>query len=251
MPIALPNVYCTPQDIYEMISIEAAQLRLDDQSQASGQQVQATADAAIGATSITISATQYAMLRGTRLVFSDAAMDAPVEVTLNAAAAAGATSLTVVALATTVSSGAIAVDDGVNVWLAGLMVKAAKYATARVKLYCCCRYNDSDLVQSWSVNQWATTIAARWLGTRCFRAAPQQIEDAYQETMEELKAVKDSQLNIEDIGTRTSGWPFLSNVTVDLCYTIRKVRVEQQISEPTNTQYAQAVDWNSAFYLEW
>ena len=26
MPVALPNVYCTPQDIYELVGVDAAQL---------------------------------------------------------------------------------------------------------------------------------------------------------------------------------------------------------------------------------
>ncbi len=77
MPIALPNLYATPQDVYNQIGIEAAQLRLDDQNQASGQQVAAQADAVIGATAISVAAIQYPMLRGTRLVFSDAAMSMP------------------------------------------------------------------------------------------------------------------------------------------------------------------------------
>lgn len=250
MPVNLPNLYTTPQDVYDQIGIEAAQLRLDDQNQASGQQVTATADALVSATSILVNALQYPLLRGTNLVFSDAQMSPPVEATLSAAALVGATTLTVVPLGAQVNSGAIAVDNGVNVWLAGLLIKATKYATARVKLYCCNRYNDSDLVNSWSVNAWATTIAARWLSTRLFRAAPVQIESAYEEAMEELKAVQASQLNIEDIGTRTSGWPSLSNVTVDVSYTDRKVRVEPNISEPTRTQYPQAIDWTSAFLWE-
>ena len=66
-----------------------------------------------------------------------------------------------------------------------------------------------------------------------------------------IDMVKDGELNIEDIPTRTSEWPFLSNVTIDLAYTVRKVRVEPQISEGTPTQYPQAIDWNSYLLLEW
>ena len=248
--VLLPNVYCTPQDVYDRIGLEAAQLRLDDQNAASGQQVATTAAASSGAVSLTVAAIQYPMLRGTQLSFSDAAMETPVTVTLNAAAAAGATTLTVVALSADIPSGAVAFDNGLNTWLAGQLLTACQRATARCKLYLCNRYNDSALAQSWSVNQWSITIAAKWLATRCFRAAPQQIQDEYEEAMEEMKAVKNSQLNIEDIGTRTSGWPFLSNVTVDLTYTYAKVRVESCISEPTQTQYPQSVDWNSMFVIE-
>lgn len=251
MPIALPNLYCTPQDIYEQAGVDSAQLRLDDRNEASGQQIQATADAVVGATAISVSALQYPMLRGTNLVFDAGGMAGPVEVTMTAASIAGATSLAVSALATQVNSGAIAIDNGVNVWLAGLMVKACKIATAKVKLYCCNRYDDSQLVLSWSVNQWATVFGSHWLAERLYRAAPEQIQRARDEAIDELKAVKASQLNIEDIGTRTSGWPFLSNVTVDPTYTYRKIRVESVISEPTVTQYPQAIDWNSVFSIEW
>ncbi len=251
MPIALPNLYCTPQDIYDQIGIEAAQLRLDDQNQASGQNVQATADAIIGATSIAVSALQYGLLRGTRLVFSDAQMDAPVEVTMSAVANVGATSIIVVALTTQVNANAIAIDNGVNVWLAGLLHKACQIGTAKVKRYCVPRYDDTSLVNSWSVNQWTVACAIQWLGTRLFRASPEPAQNAYNEAIEELKLVLSGQMPIEDIGTRTSEWPFLSNVTIDQTFTYRKVRVEQTISEPTPTQYAQAVDYNSYFTLEW
>lgn len=251
MPMSLPNLYCSPQDIYDQIGIEAAQLRLDDQNQASGQNVAATADAIVGATSISVAALQYGLLRGTRLVFSDAQMSAPVEVTLSAVAAVSATTLTVVTLTTQVNSGAIAIDNGVNVWLAGMLSKACQIGTAKVKRYCVPRYDDSALVNSWSVNQWAIACAIQWLGTRLFRASPEPAQKAYEETIEELKLVLSGQMPIEDIGTRTSEWPFLSNVTIDQSFTYRKVRVEQTISEPTPTQYSQAVDYNSYYTLEW
>lgn len=250
MPVTLSNLCCTPQDVYEFVGIEAAQLRLDDQNQASGQAVTANADAIVGATSISIASLQYGLLRGTRLVFSDAQMSAPVETTMTAAAAVGATSISVIALTVQVNSGAIAIDNGVNLWLAGLMTKACQFATGRIQLYCLPRYDDNQLANSWSVNQWAITIAARWLSIRLYRAAPEQIQAAYEETMEELKAVRAGELQLDNCGPRTSEWPFMSNVTLDLGYTYRKVRVEPTISEPTVTQYPQAVDYNSYIGFE-
>ena len=94
MPAALANLYCTPQDIYDVAGIDAVQLREDDRNQASGQQVATTAAAAVGATSLTVAALQYALLRGTVLVFDQAGMASPVEATLSAAAAVSATTLT-------------------------------------------------------------------------------------------------------------------------------------------------------------
>ncbi len=250
MPATLSPLFCSPQDVYELIGVEAAQLRLDDQNKASGQQVATIAAAAIGDGTLSIAALQYPLLRGTNLVFSDAGMDTPVEVTLNAVASVGSTTLTVVPLVTAIPATAIAIDNGVNVWLAGLLVKACNYATGRISTYCGNRYEASQLVTDPTVNQWATTIAAHWLATRLFRGAPQQIKESYDEAMLELKDVQASRLNLQ-VATRTSGWPFFSNISVDPTYVVRKLRVEEQISENTPTQYAQEVDWSSYFLFEW
>ena len=244
MPKTLPNLYCTPQDVWEYAGADAVQLRSDDRNLATGQVVSLTAAAVSGATGLNIASLEYALLRGTVLVFEAAGMENPVEVTLTAAGALGATSLTVAAIGGAIPANARATDNGVNVWLAGLMAKGCKYATAQVKSYCCGRYNDSDLKNSWSVNRWTTILATRWVAKRRFNPAPQSIESDYVEAMQELREVRAGQLNIEDIGTRTAGWPFLSNLTLDDRMTYRKVRVEPAISEPTVTQYSQSVDWN-------
>jgi len=252
MPETLAYLFTTPSDIYDMIGTAAAQLRLDDMNVASGQTVRTTADAAVAATTVSVAALEYAMLRGTVLVFQQAQMDAPVQAILTAAAGTGATSLTVIPLGTAVPSGAEARDNGTNVWLNGLMPKACKYATARVMSYASQRYNTSDLVNSWTVNQWATVIACRWLAKRLFQAAPAGIESDYEEAMEELKAVKAGKLNIDDVPTRTASWPSFSNVTLDDRFNIRKVRVEPVISDNVPTQYPQSVDWLSLWgYYEW
>lgn len=249
--VTLPNVYCTAQDVYEYIGTEAAQLRLDDRHQGSGQEIVLNAAASSGATSLTVAALEYPLLKGTVLVFDQAGMSSPVEVTLSAAAAANATTLAVSAIGSAIAAGAIAIDNGVNVWLGSLLAKGCKYATAQIKRYCCNRYNDSDLAQSWSVNFWATVIAARWVSKRRYQSAPQGVEDDYKEVLAELKAVQIGQLHIEDIGTRTSGWPFMVNSTMDDRYTYRKLRTESPLSEGTPTQFAQSVDWNSIWMVEY
>lgn len=250
MPTALTSLYCSPQDVYEQIGVEAAQLRLDDQNQSSGQQIATTSDSIAGSTSIAVSALQYGLLSGTKLVFSDANMTAPVEATLTSVASTGATSLTVSPLSAEVNIGAVAFDNGVNVWLGGMLAKACSYATDRINVFCLTRYPVASLATSWTVNQYAVVIAVKWIATRLFRAAPEQIKDAYEETMEELKAIQASEMNLP-LAPNTSQWPFMSNVTIDLGYTVRKVRVEPTISEPTPTQYPQAVDYSSYFLLEW
>lgn len=250
MPVALPNVYCTNNDVFDYLSAEGVDLRLDDNNLASGQTVTVTADAAAAATSISVSALQYALLKGALLQFDGAGMDAVVQAQLSAAAAVNATSLSVSALSAAINNGATAIDTGVNVATGARLTKATKYATSRVKFYCCGRYDDDDLATTWSANRWCVIIAAQWLCKRRGQSAPMGIESDYAEALEEMKMVKDGTADIEDIAPRTSGWPAFSNVTIDDRYAVRKIRVEQVISEPTPTLYPQAVDWDSAFLIE-
>jgi hypothetical protein len=65
-----------------------------------------------------------------------------------------------------------------------------------------------------------------------------------------MKQVRIGMLSIEDIGTRNSGWPFISNVSMNIGYDYNKVRVEPQLSEGTPTGYGQFIDWNAALSLE-
>src|SRR5438445_8568880 len=160
MPVTLPNLYAQPSDIWDYLGSEGTNLRLDDHNLATGQTIQATATAALGATTIQVASIQYPLLAGTQLDFDGADMPATLEVILSSTALVGATSILVRPLGAQVNNLAEAFDSGVNVALGRRLVKACQYATGQVKLYCCPRYNDSDLVQSWSVNRWATTIAA-------------------------------------------------------------------------------------------
>ena len=243
-------MYCSPQDVFDVIGTDAAQLREDDYNQASGQSVATTVAAVAGATSLTVSALQYGMLAGTNLLFGNAGLATPVSVFLTAVANASATSLTVAAIPADIPSGATATDNGVNVWLAGMLLKSCKYGTATVKRYTVNRYQDSDLVNSWSVNDWATTVSARWLAMRRYNPVPSQIEQKFQETMQELRMVSAGQLLIEDIGARSPGWPFMDNLTTIDWLTWTKVRVEPITSDPTPTQGPQFVDWNSVASFE-
>lgn len=252
MPLlTLPNLYCSPADVYDYMGTAGAQLRLDDDNLATGYVIQATVLAAAGATSILVTALQAPLLAGSTLEFRGSGMPAVAEAVLSAVARLGDTTLTVSPLAAQINALATADDNGVNTALAQRLVKACQYGTSRVKLYCTGRYNDSDLAQCWSANRWATTLAGKWLATRLCRPCPESIREDYDEAMEELNKVQHHQLSLEDIGTRTSGWPFISNMEVDVAYDVAKVRVEPQISEATPTQYGQFVDWNSALWLEW
>ena len=251
MPVTLPNLYCKPQDVYDFLGTEGAQLRLDDHLNATGQRITLTANALAGAVSLSITALQYPLLNGTVLEFDGAGTPGVVEVVLAATAPTGATSLTVQPLTSAINALSQATDSGVNVALAQRLVKACQYATSQVKLYCCGRYDDSALAINWSANRWATALAAKWLCKRRAQGCPKAIAEDADEALDEMKAVQSGRLALEDIGTRTSGWPFISNTTVDVAYTVAKVRVEPQISEATPTLYPQYPDWSSILLLEY
>ncbi len=241
--VGLPNLYCGFGDLADYLSSEGVELRLDDHSLATGQTVQASGTANQGTTSLSVSPLQYALPSGAVLNFDGAGMPSQVQLVLTAAAGVGSTSLTTLPLPAAVNSAAQAIDNGINIATNARVAKAISYATSRVKLYCCSRYDDSALATAWSVNRWAMVLAAQWICKRRGQGVPDGIADDVEETMEELKAVKARALDIEDIATRTSSWPSWSNVSIDLTYEINRARVEQSSSEPTPTQYHQFQDW--------
>lgn len=249
MPITLTTLFCTPNDVWDLLSTEGVDLREDDHNLATGQVITVAADAAAGATSITVAATPVALLAGAQLTFDGANMNAPVTATLTAAAALGATSLTVAALATAISNTATARDSGVNAATGARLLVGCRKGTSKVKLWCNARYDDSQLVLSGTVLDWATVGAARFLCTRRAQGCPKSIQAEWEEAVEEMRMVQSGQLSIEDIGTRGVDWPSMSNVTVNPGYDGMRARVQRYISEGTPTAYGQFVDFNSAMGL--
>ncbi len=251
MPATLPNLYVNPSDLWDFLSSEGVDLRLDDHNLATGQKIVARTAALAGDTSLAVTALVAPLLPGTTINFDGGGMPAVASVVLTSTGKVGDTTLLVASLPAAIPPLANAWDSGVNVATAARLLKACQYGTSQVKLYCCARYDDSQLVLSWSVNRWATLAAAKWLTTRRGQSAPGSIKADWEEALEEMRQVMVGMLQIEDIAPRTSSWPFISNVTVDINYNTAKVRVEQSISEATPTQYGQYVDWNSVFLLEW
>lgn len=249
MPITLSTLFTTPQDVWDMLSAEGVDLRQDDHNLATGQIITTSADAAVGAVSISVSALPVALLRGAQLVFDGAGMDVPVSVSLSAAATVGATSISVTALETAVNSGAQARDSGVNAATGYRLIVAARKGTSKVKLYCNGRYDDSQLALSGTVLDWATVCAAKFLCTRRAQGCPKSIKADYDEALEEMRMVQVGQLSIEDIGTRGSDWPSFTNITVKPGYDNMRARVQPGMSEGTPTNYGQFIDWSSAAIL--
>lgn len=246
MPITLPTLFTSPQDVWDLLSVEGVDLRQDDHNLATGQVITLAADGVIGTTSLTITASPVALLKGAELTFEGSGMDLPVVVRLSAVAALGATTLSVEALETAVVSGATARDSGVNAATGARLLVGCRKGTSKVKLYCNARYDDSELAQSGTVLDWATICACKFLCTRRAQGCPNGILKDYEEAIDEMNRVQCGQLNVEDIGTRGVDWPSVVNVIVNPAYDGMRARVQPNISEQTPTQFGQYVDWNSA-----
>lgn len=249
MPITLSTLFTSPQDVWDMLSVEGVDLREDDHNLASGQIIETSAAVASGATSMAVLATPVALLNGAWLTFDGAGMTLPVRVQLSAAAVSGATSLSIAAASAAIESGAQARDSGVNAATGARLLVACRKGTTKVKLYCNGRYDDSQLALCGSACDWATLCAAKWICTRRAQGCPKGISADYDEAIIEMQQVQVGQLSLEDIGTRGVDWPTVTNIIVNPGYDGMRARVQPNISEGTPTVYNQFIDWNSAALL--
>lgn len=127
-------------------------------------------------------------------------------------------------------------DDGTgdqSVAEAAYMAKAIQWATDKCNFYLLSRYADVDLARSWVVNNWCVICAAKWLSSRRGNPIIASVSTAYEEAIEDMKAVHRGDFEVPGIGNRDNQWPLWSNVRVDVTYTLRKIRVERPISERT------------------
>ena len=245
------TLFCQPQDVYDLVGTEGGQLRLDDDQKSTGQTITVTAQAAADATTVAITPLRLPLLRGSVLEFMGGGMPTQSQVTLSAVAQKGATSLSVEALTDILYANAQATDNGINLATAYRLVEACRFGTSRVMLLCCARYDPQQLVRSYNVKRWAVAVAAKWLTSRRGQSPPKSIMDEAEEAEESMRLVWTGALQIDSAGTRTSSWPFISNVQVDHRYNTAQVRVQPSISEGTPTQYAGFVDWSSVFAVDW
>lgn len=176
-------------------------------------------------------------------------MTVPVQVQLTAAVSVGAVSLSIQTTTTDIPPGAQARDSGVNAVTGARLLVGARKGTSKVKLYCNQRYDDSQLMLSGTVCDWATVCASKFLCTRRAQGCPKSIAEEYDEAIEEMRMVQSGQLAIESIGTRGIDWPTVTNVIVNPGCDGMRARVQPNISEGTPTAFGQYIDWNSAVLL--
>lgn len=250
MPITLPTLFTSPQDVWDLLSVEGVDLREDDHNLATGQIIQTLTDTPPGSTTMSIVATPVPLLNGAWLTFDGAGMVAPVQVQLTATANVGATTLSIQTTITDIPALAQARDSGVNAATGARLLVGARKGTSKVKLYCNQRYDDSQLKLSGTVLDWATICAAKFLCTRRAQGCPNGLSEDYDEAIEEMRMVQTGQLAIENCGTRGVDWPTMSNIVVNPGYDGMRARVEPNISEQTPTAYNQYIDWNSCMLLD-
>lgn len=249
MPITLTTLFCSPSDVWDLLSTEGVDLREDDHNLATGQIITTSSSTVAGSTTIAVVATPVALLVGAQLTFDGGGMSYPTTVQLTSVASVGATSLSVQPALVTIPVGAIARDSGANAATGARLLVGARKGTSKVKLYCNARYDDSQLALSGTVLDWATLVAAKFLCTRRAQGCPKSILADYEEALEEMRMVQSGQLAIEDIGTRGVDWPSMTNIIVNPAYDGMRSRVQPGISEQTPTNYGQFIDWSSATML--
>lgn len=131
----------------------------------------------------------------------------------------------------------------------GYLTKIIAWATSRCNLYLLTKYPAGDLAESWIVNDWCTIIATYIVCCRRGNPPAGAIKQMYEQTLEDLKAIKTGELVLPDTALRQAAWPAWSNISFADVYPLRKIRVQRQISEKRGgtPDYAQAIDWSSEY----
>lgn len=116
------------------------------------------------------------------------------------------------------------------------------FGTSFVNRYAAVHYDTSSLAGSWSVWNWATIAASRWLCTRRGNSIPAAIAGWWEETKTELEQVRDRTMYIDDAALRNTASPVWSVLRLDGRYIIPQLRVIRSLSEPTPAQFPQNYD---------
>lgn len=146
---------------------------------------------------------------------------------------------------------------GSGTWTSGGTFRAATYpesdwmraainvGTAKVIRYIQNLYDIADLTDNWSVWMWATHIAAHYVCCRRANLIPQTVMNLFLETMEELEAVKNLEMPIENIGYRNDTQMTFTALRVDRKFSIKQLRAEASISGRTPPQFPRHWDLSS------
>lgn len=141
-------------------------------------------------------------------------------------------------------------DDNISA-----LTNVQQKATNRVKLYCESEYNLTDLQTNADTGGWvndiATDLGVYYLCARRGNTPPQVVQKQYEEAIGLLEQVRDGHVFIPGVAERESPKPVVSNLSYDMRYNFKRVRVEVPISTGTSpTGYTQIQDWRSVYTFE-
>lgn len=134
---------------------------------------------------------------------------------------------------------------------AARIAQARNFATERVNLYVGGLYPDPSVLEtSWTAHRWATFLGACHLCKRRGEPVPASLLEACAEVMEEMKAVRDGELVIPDVGQGAANWPTYTNHRNDPRFRLRQVRVQRPISEQSPVFHTQQIDYPAEYTWE-
>lgn len=119
---------------------------------------------------------------------------------------------------------------------------APQIGTATVKRFVQTLYDASDLQNSWSAWFWSTVIGAQWLCARRGNPIPGSINNLYLQSLDELDAVMNRKLTIEDTVYRNECFPTWSVLRIDRRFSVKQMRVVASISGRTAPQFPRIWD---------
>lgn len=121
-------------------------------------------------------------------------------------------------------------DDLVEPTLTQAKLEFIEDATDLINQFAALRYLEADMVNSRWVRSRASWLAAYLFTQRRGNPAPGSVADRHERIMDELRDVREENIDIPRLATRGNFVPSISNYKIDDRFTKRKVRVETEIS---------------------
>lgn len=103
-------------------------------------------------------------------------------------------------------------------------------ATDIINQHAAIRYEETDLANSRWVHSRASWIAAWLFSQRRGNPAPDSLANRYEIILDELREVRNDNLDIPRLATKSNFVPSISNFKIDDRFGVRKIRVQTQIS---------------------
>lgn len=121
-------------------------------------------------------------------------------------------------------------DDLSGATLTQAILEFTEDATDIINQHAAIRYEESDMENSRWVRSRASWIAAYLFSQRRGNPTPDPFANRFEMIMDELREVRNDNLDIPRLGTKSNFIPSISNFEIDDRFGVRKIRVQPQIS---------------------